>query len=66
MGQAASDDLVHAGKVIGPLHRLDAVAAVLLVCADAVHHDHLAGHGQRPLGVGDVVALDAPGQRGQV
>ena len=46
VGQAAGDDLVHAGEVVGPLHRLDAVAAVFLVGADA--HGCISGRSSLP------------------
>ena len=62
VGQAAGNDLVHGGEVVRALHGLDAVDAVLVVPGHAVDHHHLAAHREHALGVGDVVALDAPGR----
>ena len=56
---------MHGGEVVGPLHGFDAEVAVLPVGALAVDHDHHGAHGLRALGVGYVVALDAPGRVGQ-
>ena len=66
VGKATADDLRHGGEVVGPLHGLDAEVTVFLLGGQTALEHHHAGHAQNALRVGNIVALDAPGQVGQV
>ena len=52
-------------KSSGPVTRADVEAAVEAFLGHALLEDHHAAHRGRALGVGDIVALDAVGRRGQ-
>src|SRR5215204_7124677 len=63
--QPATDDLGHAGKVVGAFDRPDPEPPVLALCrASTLEHDH-GGHGVGSHGVRDVVALDPYRQPGE-
>ena len=61
VGEAPPQHLVQGGEVVGALHGLDAEVAVFLLRRYPVDEHHHACHAQYALGVGNVVALDAPG-----
>src|SRR5215204_950251 len=63
--QPATDDLGHAGKVVGAFDRPDPEPPVLALCrASTLEHNH-GGHGVGSHGVRDVVALDPYRQPGE-
>jgi len=60
VGKAPRENLMHAGKVVGTFHGLDAKTPVLIPCGLPLHHDHHGSHAVRALDVADVVTLHAP------
>ena len=61
MGQASGEHFPHGSKIVGAFYGFDAEMPVFLVCAHPIDHDHHGAHGLRPLCVGNIVSLDAPG-----
>ena len=60
MLKAPAQNLVQGGKIVRALDGFDAEAAVFLLRSHAIDKNHHAGNAQHTLGVGDVIALDAP------
>ena len=66
VGKAAAQHLFHGSEVVCAFHGLDAEMPVLLFVGHAQFKHHHRADGKVALGVGDIVAFDAAGQRGQM
>ena len=64
--EAAAEDFAQRLEVVVARAAANFEPAILPVLGDAVFEDHQGANGERTLDVGDVVALDAAGEAGQV